>query len=52
VALTVSDLDEAQEQEPNTTGQANRAVPGAITCRLLEKGDIDHLVFAVKKGSD
>src|SRR5262249_35314217 len=31
--------------------KANRvSVPGAVTGRLLAKGDIDHFVFAAKKG--
>jgi hypothetical protein len=52
VALAVSDLDEAIEQEPNNDiGHANRIpIPGAVTGRFLEKGDIDYFVFTAKKG--
>lgn len=52
VALTVSDLDEVVEQEPNNEpGKATRVpAPGAVTGRFLEKGDIDHFVFTAKKG--
>jgi hypothetical protein len=52
VSLALSDLDELLEREPNNEpAQANRVtVPCGITGRLLEKGDIDHYVFAAKKG--
>jgi hypothetical protein len=52
VALTISDLDEAVEQEPNNdVAHANRIpIPGAITARFLEKGDLDYFVFSAKKG--
>jgi hypothetical protein len=52
VALAVSDLDEAVEQEPNNDPtHANRIpVPGAVTGRFLEKGDLDYFVFSAKKG--
>ncbi len=52
VHLTLSDLTETLEQEPNDdNGKANRiAVPGAITARFEQKGDSDHFVFALKKG--
>jgi hypothetical protein len=52
VALAVSDLDESVEQEPNNEpAQANRvSVPGAVTGQFLDKGDVDHFVFAAKKG--
>jgi hypothetical protein len=52
VALAVSDLDEAVEQEPNNDiGHANRIpIPGAVTGRFLEKGDLDYFVFSAKKG--
>jgi hypothetical protein len=52
VALTISDLDEAVEQEPNNdVAHANRLpIPGAITARFLEKGDLDYFVFSGKKG--
>jgi hypothetical protein len=52
VALAVSDLDEVMEQEPNNEpAKANRiAIPCGVTGRFLEKGDIDHYVFAAKKG--
>jgi hypothetical protein len=53
VMLTLSDLDEVVEQEPNNEpAKANRVpVPGAVTGRLLEKGDIDHYVLPLKKGT-
>ena len=52
VALAVSDLEEVQEHEPNNEpAKANRVpVPCGITGRFQEKGDIDHYVFAAKKG--
>jgi hypothetical protein len=52
VALAVSDLDESVEQEPNNdSAHANRIpVPGAVTGRFLEKGDLDYFVFSAKKG--
>jgi hypothetical protein len=52
VALGVSDLDEIVEQEPNNEpGKATRIpAPGAVTGRFQTKGDIDHFVFAAKKG--
>jgi hypothetical protein len=52
VALAVSDLEETTEQEPNNElAKANRLpVPGAVTGRFQEKGDIDHYVFTAKKG--
>jgi hypothetical protein len=52
VALAISDLDETVEQEPNNDpAKANRVpVPGAVTGRFQESGDIDHYVFTAKKG--
>jgi hypothetical protein len=52
VALAVSDHDEMVEQEPNDEpAKANRLpVPGGITGRFQVKGDVDHYVFAAKKG--
>lgn len=52
VALAISDFDEILEQEPNNEpAKANRVpVPGAVTARFLEKGDLDHFVFAGQKG--
>jgi hypothetical protein len=52
VNLALSDLDELVETEPNNEpAKANRvAVPGAITGRFLQKGDIDHFVFSAAKG--
>jgi hypothetical protein len=52
VALAVSDLEEVVEQEPNNEpAKANRiSVPGGVTGRFQEKGDIDQFVFAAKKG--
>jgi hypothetical protein len=52
VALDVSDTDEVVEVEPNNEpAKATRVpVPGGVTGRLEEKGDIDYFVFAAKKG--
>jgi hypothetical protein len=52
VNLALSDLDEFLETEPNNEpAKANRVpVPGAITGRLEQKGDIDYYVFAAIKG--
>jgi len=52
VALAVSDLEELVEKEPNNElAKANRLpVPCGITGRFQEKGDVDHFVFAAKKG--
>lgn len=53
VSLAISDLDEVMEQEPNNeAAKATRVpAPGAVTGRLLEKGDVDYFVFAGKKGT-
>ncbi len=53
VSLALSDLDEALEQEPNNdAAHANRlAVPGAVTGRFEQKGDLDVYAFAAKKGT-
>jgi hypothetical protein len=52
VSLAVSDTDEVVEQEPNNEpAKANRiTVPCGVTGRLEQKGDIDHFIFAAKKG--
>jgi hypothetical protein len=52
VALALSDHEEVVEKEPNNEpAKANRiSVPGGITARFEEKGDVDHFVFAAKKG--
>ena len=52
VHLTLSDLEETLEQEPNNeAAKANRIpVPGAVTARFEQKGDSDVFVFALKKG--
>jgi hypothetical protein len=52
VALAVSDHDEAVEKEPNDeAAKANRLpVPGGVTGRFEQKGDVDYFVFAGKKG--
>ena len=52
VCLMLSDLDEVLEQEPNNEpAKANRIpVPGAVTGRLQTPNDLDHFVFAAKKG--
>ncbi len=52
VALALSDLDETVEQEPNNDqAHANRIqIPGAVTGRFLEKGDLDYFVLSAKKG--
>lgn len=53
VALAVSDVDEVVEQEPNDEpAKANRVpVPGGVTGRFDKKGDVDHYVFGLKKGT-
>jgi hypothetical protein len=52
VALAASDLDEVVEQEPNDDpAKATRVpIPGGVTGRFEKKGDVDHYVFAAKKG--
>ncbi len=52
VALLASDHDEIVESEPNNDPMhANRVpVPGGVSARFQEKGDIDHFVFTAKKG--
>jgi hypothetical protein len=52
VTLAVSDLDELVEQEPNDEpAHANRIpVPCGVTARFEQKGDLDHFVFAARKG--
>ncbi len=52
VLLAVSDLEQAVEREPNNDpAHANRIpLPGGVTGRFEAKGDIDHFVFAAKKG--
>jgi hypothetical protein len=52
VTLHVSDLDEKLESEPNNElAKANRiTIPSAITGRFEVADDVDHFVFAGKKG--
>src|SRR5262249_4040408 len=52
VALNVSDHPEVVEQEPNNepTKATRLNVPCGVSGRFLEKGDVDHYVFAAKKG--
>ncbi len=52
VALAVSDHDEVVEKEPNDeAAKASRVpVPGGVTGRFEQKGDVDYFVFAGKKG--
>ena len=52
VPLTVSDHDEAVEQEPNDDAKkANRiAVPGGMSGRFQRSDDVDFFVFSAKKG--
>lgn len=52
VTLHVSELDEALEKEPNDdAARATRlAVPGAVSGRFEKNDDVDHFVFAAKKG--
>ncbi len=52
VPLTLSDLDEAVEQEPNDEPmKANRIiVPGGVSGRFQQSNDVDCYVFAAKKG--
>ena len=53
VPVYASDIEELVEQEPNNEpAKANRLpVPCGITARFLDKGDVDHFVFAAKKGA-
>lgn len=53
VAVAASDVDELVEQEPNNElSKANKmTVPGGITGRFLDKGDVDCFVFSAKKGT-
>jgi hypothetical protein len=52
VCLAASDVDEILEHEPNDDpAHANRVpIPVGITGRFQAKNDIDHFVFAAKKG--
>jgi hypothetical protein len=52
VSVLLSDMDQVVEQEPNTDpSKPNRLnLPCGVTGRFLEKSDIDHFVFAAKKG--
>jgi hypothetical protein len=52
VVLGLSELEERVEQEPNNTpAQANSIpVPGAVTGRFEQKGDLDHYRLPLKKG--
>ncbi|MCC6421709.1 MAG: pre-peptidase C-terminal domain-containing protein [Gemmataceae bacterium] len=52
VVLALSDHEELVEQEPNNDpAKANRVpVPGGITGRFQQSEDVDHYVFAGKKG--
>ena len=53
VSVAASDIDELVEQEPNNDpAKANKlTVPGGITGRFLDKGDVDCFVFPGKKGT-
>jgi hypothetical protein len=53
VPIALNDADEITESEPNNDiAKANRInVPGGVTGRFLEKGDVDYFVFAAKKGT-
>jgi hypothetical protein len=52
VILSVSDLEEVVEQEPNNeAAKANKVpVPGAVSGRFETRGDVDFYSFAGKKG--
>ncbi len=52
VLLGVSDMDEVVEQEPNNEpGKAMRlTIPCGLSGQFQTKGDIDHYVFAARKG--
>ena len=51
-AREVGDMPEVMEQEPNNDpAKATRVnVPCGVSARFAEKGDVDHFVFAAKKG--
>ncbi len=53
VPVFLSDIDEIAETEPNNDiAKANKLpVPGGVTGRFLEKGDIDLFSFPAKKGT-
>ena len=52
VPVYASDVDQLVETEPNNEPRkANRLqVPSGVSGRFLEKGDVDHYIFAGKKG--
>jgi hypothetical protein len=50
VALGVSDLDEVLEPEAAGAPPLRVPAPGAVTGRFLQKGEVDHYLFAAKKG--
>jgi hypothetical protein len=52
VPVLVSDHPETLEKEPNnTTAQANKLpVPGGVSAKFAEKGDVDHYAITAKKG--
>src|SRR5262249_17414135 len=52
VPVALSNFEELVEQEPNNEpAKANRIpVPGGVSGRIQERGDVDHFVFAAKKG--
>jgi hypothetical protein len=52
VAVGLSDTPEVVEQEPNDEpAKATRLTPPcAVSARFQDKGDVDHFVFAAKKG--
>lgn len=52
VSLALSDGEEVLEQEPNNEpAQANRLpVGGGLTGQFQQAGDVDHFVFAARKG--
>jgi hypothetical protein len=52
VSLLLSDHEDLVEQEPNNEpAKANRLpVPGGVSGRFQDRGDVDHYVFAAKKG--
>lgn len=53
VPVLLTDYDELAETEPNNeVAKANKLpVPGGVTGRFQEKGDLDYFVFAAKKGT-
>ncbi|MCE9534260.1 MAG: hypothetical protein K8T89_24535 [Planctomycetes bacterium] len=53
VPVFLTDFEEILESEPNNdVAKANKlTVPGGVTARFLDKGDVDYFSFPAKKGT-